>query len=151
MKIHLGLRWLCYHRPKYLKHQLDGQKASCVEEMHISQPKKERNKKMSPSSWSAAHKPLPATLLHLSSVPCLKFVMREKVIFTAGCVRDLFKAFVRGSLSMQLLRLSAATESKGNTVDAVIARRCPQKELSLNWISLSPSVGEKQNLLLVLC
>lgn len=105
---------------------------------------------MSPSSWSAAHKPLPATLLHLSSVPCLKFVMREKVIFTAGCVRDLFKAFVRGSLSMQLLRLSAATESKGNTVDAVIARRCPQKELSLNWISLSPSVGEKQNLLLVL-
>lgn len=116
------------------------------------QPAKKRKKeKMSPSSWSAAHKPLPATLLHLSSVPCLKFVMREKVIFTAGCVRDLFKAFVRGSLSMQLLRLSAATESKGNTVDAVIARRCPQKELSLNWISLSPSVGEKQNLLLVLC
>lgn len=83
-------------------------------------------------------------LLHLSSVPCFKFVMRGKVIFTPGCVQDLFKAFIQGSLSMQLLRLSAARESKGNTVDAVIARRCPQKELSLNWTSLSPSVGEKQ-------
>lgn len=88
-------------------------------------------KRKSPSSQSTERTHLLAVLLHISSVPCFKFFMREKVIFTPSCVRDFFEVFIQGSWLMRILCLSPAIESKGNTVDIVIAWRCPQQELVL--------------------
>lgn len=98
----------CWWSPKYLHHQL-------VYRNNTQQPNK------SPGFWSSEGTSLSAALPHKCSAPRFKFVLREKVIFTLGCVQDLFKALVQGSLSMPFLRLSAAAESKGSAVDAVVA------------------------------
>lgn len=95
MKTGLALLWLRFHWPNYRQQQLH-RKDRC--ERHMGQNESPSIPGARKRTRAHASARLPAVLLHISSVPCFKFVMREKVIFTPDCVRDLFQGRRSGQL-----------------------------------------------------